>query len=595
MSIAMLPSSLPFDILPATPVLPAALALHNGSALMPMQGERHEVDTAAEKLLGLSADASLVERFGAALTELLAVDAPEVELREMAESSMASLVLQPKRTTAMILPVADNSLPRREEADPTTAATSQVQLGNEAEGVAIAAEVLVATLVEEQVGEQVEEKELERDEEAEAAIAPALLPLRPVEEQEVMKATALIEASKPLPEPNNKIEDKQVEPSPVAPLPQAKLQGPERQLQAVVRRTVSQPGVNPSQEHGGEVEHRSGMQHRNAMVAGEDIGVEGDAAAQDQPSAEIQANESAPKEDRVTLRFRESMVSKPSRDEAPEEASKSVPPASEEEAASKSTKPEKADVHSAATMPEISPSAPPVAQRMDARGAEIAPRLEAHAADKPQALPAEQRPQSRVSAATTATILDKQASGAVKTVSIRLPIEDGSRAGSAVQIDLARKNSVLEVRLTGTSDGLQRAVTESIDSLVQKLAVDRWSLDAPASPDRSSESMSLPRMESILPENGESSARPTLRMPSQEIASAAREMAPEAPAQSSSGQASSDGQRNQDFQQDSGARQHPQQQQEEQKRPRREVWGQFLEAAEESFEAGLLETAPELQ
>lgn len=526
--------------------------------------------------------------FGTALTELLGAVAPEGEQTEVAAPVSPPVMPQPNRVAAMILPVTDNSLPRSEAAAQPSAAAqsaaapSQAEPLREAESVVIPAEVLVASSVE----EKIEEKEENRDEDPEAPIAPALpLPML-VEEQRVVNAAAPVDAPKFLPESNNKLEDKQVKPAPVAPLSQSEMQVPKRQPQSAVRRTEAQPAANPADGQ------------RNEAAPRGDISVESDEPSREQPIADLasfKAKGSEPTEDRVTLRFRESVVPKQDLADTPAETAKPVAPASDPEAESNNRVPDSAIAPNAAAMPEISSSIPPVAHRMETRGTEIAHRPEAFAADKPQALPSEQRLQPRVSTSTTATILDKQASGAVRTVSIRLPIEDGSRAGSAVQIDVARKNSVLEVRLTGTSDGLQRAVTESIDSLVQKLAVDRWSLDAPASPDRSTDAVGIPRMESMLPESGESSARPNLRMPSQEIASAAREMALEAPAQSTSGQQSSDSQRNQDFQQDSGAREHPQQQQEEQRRPRPEAWGQFLQAAEESFEAGLIETAPELQ
>jgi hypothetical protein len=210
----------------------------------------------------------------------------------------------------------------------------------------------------------------------------------------------------------------------------------------------------------------------------------------------------------------------------------------------------------------------------------------------------EARPTPRLSAASAGLILERQAAGAVKTVSIRLPIDDGSRLGSAIQIDVGRRNAVLEVRLTGSSEGLQQAVTESIDSLVQKLAVDRWSLDGKPARDARVELAAYPKLDSILTESIDASPRSAMHRSAQENASAARELAFEAPASSSSSQQPGDGRRSSDMQHDSGPRENPNQQQaqqEEQRRPRREAWNRFFRAAEESFEMELAETATELQ
>ncbi len=62
----------------------------------------------------------------------------------------------------------------------------------------------------------------------------------------------------------------------------------------------------------------------------------------------------------------------------------------------------------------------------------------------------------------------------VRSIRIRLPIVDGV-AGGSIQIDLSRRGHGLEVRLAGSNQDLQRAVTSSIDSLVRKLAADSWS------------------------------------------------------------------------------------------------------------------------
>ncbi len=214
---------------------------------------------------------------------------------------------------------------------------------------------------------------------------------------------------------------------------------------------------------------------------------------------------------------------------------------------------------------------------------------------------AEARQRSRVSAASAGVILERQAATAVKTVSIRLPIDDGSRLGSAVQIDVARKNAVLEVRLTGSSEGLQQAVTESIDSLVQKLAVDRWSLDAQPRVEPGAEAVAFPRTETMLSEGGDRLPRPPARAQVQENGGGVGEMAPEAPAttssSASSSQQSGDRQQSSSMEHDSASRENPNQQQaqqEEQRRPRRETWNQFFRAAAESFEMELTETATEL-
>ncbi len=572
---SMLPSSLPFDILQTIPLLPAAAAFSSGAAPLLMQGGKCQAD--------LSADMSVVAQFGTALTELLEAVPPDAEEAQVAASSIDSVMPQPKRLGAMILPVADNPMPRSEAATQPAGAAGRATTLQEPEMVSISveAEVEIEVALERQVWEKVEEQEEDRDDEPEAPIAQPLLFL--VEELSVVKLAAPVDAPKSFFEPENKSEGKQVKTAPATPNSLGEFKGQERQIQSPLRHA----------ERKSEAVSSDGRQRE--LAPGDDLSEERHVPAQDRTIPESPAQESGPKEDRVTLRFRESMLSKEDLVEGPDEVAEPTACASDREADLHPIRTEIADATRVAAMSEFSSSEPPVAHRMEARATEILPRQESLAADKSSAPAPEQRLQPRVSAATAATILDKQASGSVKSVSIRLPIKDGSRAGSAVQIDVARKNSVLEVRLTGTSDGLQRAVTESIDSLVQKLAVDRWSLDVPASPDRSSETVGIPRMESILPESGESSSRPTLRMPSQEIASAAREMSLAAPAQSSPGQQSSDSQRNQDFQQDSGGREHPQQQQEEQRRPRRETWGEFLQAAEDNFEAGFFETAPELQ
>jgi hypothetical protein len=62
----------------------------------------------------------------------------------------------------------------------------------------------------------------------------------------------------------------------------------------------------------------------------------------------------------------------------------------------------------------------------------------------------------------------------VKSISIRLPIIDGIEGGT-IKIDLSRRSQVLELRLAGSTVGLQRAVTDSIESLLGKLAADHWS------------------------------------------------------------------------------------------------------------------------
>lgn len=82
--------------------------------------------------------------------------------------------------------------------------------------------------------------------------------------------------------------------------------------------------------------------------------------------------------------------------------------------------------------------------------------------------------QSRLGLAATETILEKNASQSMRVVSIRLPIEDGTGSGGSIDIAVARRSQNLEVSLSGSSAGLQRAVSESLESLVRKLAVDQW-------------------------------------------------------------------------------------------------------------------------
>jgi hypothetical protein len=130
-----------------------------------------------------------------------------------------------------------------------------------------------------------------------------------------------------------------------------------------------------------------------------------------------------------------------------------------------------------------------------------------------------------LSAASASSILDKQAKDTVRTVSIRLPIENGARGVSSVQIEVARRSQLLEIRLTGSSQDLQRTVTESLDSLVQKLAVDRWAPESPAG-------VSAGPQQPLLAEVPRASLEPGVelapRLPGtssgQEIAVAAREL-----------------------------------------------------------------------
>lgn len=319
--------------------------------------------------------------------------------------------------------------------------------------------------------------------------------------------------------------------------------------------------------------------------------------------AKAEATSEAPAtSDRVTLRFREQAQSLAASVASPEE-SKGVARESKASSQASSESPAISNVESADTPLLKAPPAPSEEMSSAApHSVEIAPKASHSASESRSPAPAEPRIASRVSVSTTAAILDKQASASVRTVSIRLPIEDGSRAASSLQIEVARRNSLLEVRLAGSSDGLQRAVSESIDSLVQKLSVDRWTLDSPTGTGPGSESGLLPKMESILPESSEL-GRPSFRLPSQEIATLARELPLDPAATSASQQQTPDGQRQSDFQQEAGSRQNSQQnpqqnsQQsgEEQRRPRREAWNQFLQDAEASFDSGLLETASELQ
>jgi hypothetical protein len=305
--------------------------------------------------------------------------------------------------------------------------------------------------------------------------------------------------------------------------------------------------------------------------------------------------------DNVTLRFREAAPSALRRevvadDATPEVAERERPVVADEEVADVAPGLETPGRREDVAVKEIAHE-----QRLDSA---IETRREVTKPDVSgeESARKEVRQAPRLSAVSAGVILERQATGSVKTLSIRLPIEDGSRLGSAVQIDVARKNAVLEVRLTGSSAGLQQAVTESIDSLVQKLAVDRWSVDAKSSVEPGAEAAASPRAEMILYEGGDRLPRSSARAQMQENASAARELALEAPASTSSSASSSqqsgDRQQSSSMEHDSGPRDNANQQQaqqEEQRRPRREAWNQYFRAAEESFEMELVETAPELQ
>lgn len=578
MSPATLPSSLPFDIMPSISILPAT----QGASEAPLlQGQS---DATVENLFGSELQAILS---GVELDE-----APVALENEPAELCATQTTAKPKRPAATILAASGKDVPIEVETLEPLIAMAKASTGPEVEVAKEAAADLAPA-------EKIVVNEQEFDEEEEDPVAvPELLAL-PISEDVVVAPTVkgsevpLVDQSAMPTEALQK--DSHAKPraeqvaKPQAALPEA----PKMQEARPVQTPRANREEHPRAARGKALDPIETDTPAPTLDAPPMKTSQNDAAS----AKGVEATENVPIDDRVTLRFRD-VASHAIADERPAEAE--AVEATQQPAA----EPEEKDT-AVAEAPESAsdarvldqPNAPiERSARPEQRTTNAVPRQESAATEKRATEAVEQRPQARVSATSTAVILDKQASGAVKTVSIRLPIEDGSRGGAVVQIDVARRNSVLEVRLAGSSDGLQKAVTESIDSLVQKLAVDRWSLDGKAPSLNQTPDAALPKLESVLPESVESLTRPTIRAHAQENAAVARELPLEASTQSAQSQQSHDGQRNQDFRQDSGSRENPQQQQqEEQKRPRREVWSQFLEAAEESFEMGLAETAPELQ